>query len=84
MNTAQASLRQVILQLFERIPVEQDNTSPAFTDAFSVFQDVCLLANGDSPRFLQTTVLSMEFGLELIETVVGTFVDVFRKVSKSA
>jgi hypothetical protein len=109
--TAQASLRQIVLQLFDRIATDPpaalhpaaaaaaapapasgtpgsgprrstlpDGLGPAATDAYSLFQDICLLANGDQARFLQTEALTAELSLELIQTVLENHVDVFRKV----
>eukprot|EP00698_Gefionella_okellyi_P007295 TRINITY_DN1772_c0_g1_i1.p1 TRINITY_DN1772_c0_g1~~TRINITY_DN1772_c0_g1_i1.p1 ORF type:complete len:1448 (+),score=361.17 TRINITY_DN1772_c0_g1_i1:50-4393(+) len=75
-GTAQASLRQIVGHLFEKVKDEEAG------DAFVLFQDICLLANGDSAKYLQTSSLSMEFGLELIETVLSAHVDVLRKMPK--
>lgn len=49
-------------------------------DAFAVFQDLCLLANSEPPRFLKLDHLRKTFALELIESVLTNYHDLFRKV----
>ncbi|KAH9810864.1 hypothetical protein DFH28DRAFT_1224390 [Melampsora americana] len=43
---------------------------PSAKDAYLVFEDLCLLVNGDSPSFLKLQSLPKTFGLELIESVM--------------
>ncbi|KAL6306601.1 hypothetical protein BKA93DRAFT_729312 [Sparassis latifolia] len=52
---------------------------PSAQDAFAVFQDLCLLANAERPHFLRLEVLRKTFALELIESVLTNYHDLFRK-----
>lgn len=54
---------------------------PSARDAFSVFEDLCLLANAEKPTFLKLEFLRKTFALELIESVLTNYHDLFRKVS---
>lgn len=49
-------------------------------DAYSVFEDLCLLANSEKPHFLKLDFLHKTFALELIESVLTNYHDLFRKV----
>ncbi|KAG0696480.1 hypothetical protein DFH29DRAFT_1025466 [Suillus ampliporus] len=42
-------------------------------DAFSVFEDLCLLANSEKPNFLKLDYLHKTFALELIESVLTNY-----------
>lgn len=53
---------------------------PSAQDTFAVFQDLCLLANAERPLFLKLDVLRKTFALELIESVLTNYHDLFRKV----
>lgn len=53
---------------------------PSAKDAFSVFEDLCMLANGEKPHFLKLEFLHKTFALELIESVLTNYHEVFRKV----
>jgi hypothetical protein len=53
---------------------------PATPDAFAIFEDLCLLGNGERPQFLQLEHLHM-FSLELIESVLTNYHELLRKVS---
>jgi hypothetical protein len=53
---------------------------PSARDAFSVFEDLCLLANSEKPNFLKLEFLHKTFALELIESVLTNYHDLFRKV----
>lgn len=53
---------------------------PSAHDAFAVFEDLCLLANGEKPHFLRLEFLHKTFALELIESVLANYYEVFRKV----
>lgn len=55
---------------------------PAVKDAFSVFEDLCLLANTESPRFLKLDSLPKTFSLELIESVLTNYHELFRQASQ--
>ncbi len=54
---------------------------PSAHDAFSVFEDLCLLANGEKPHFLRLQALHKTFALELIESILANYHEVFRKVN---
>lgn len=52
---------------------------PSSRDAFSVFEDLCLLANSDRPRFLRLDQLHKTFALELIESVLTNYHTLFHR-----
>ncbi|KAF8198188.1 hypothetical protein K438DRAFT_1823993 [Mycena galopus ATCC 62051] len=52
---------------------------PSARDAFSVFEDLCLLANSEKPNFLKLEFLHKTFALELIESVLTNYHGLFRK-----
>ena len=52
---------------------------PSARDAFAVFEDLCLLANSEKPRFLQLDYLHKTFALELIESVLTNYHALFRQ-----
>ncbi|THU96822.1 hypothetical protein K435DRAFT_722517 [Dendrothele bispora CBS 962.96] len=52
---------------------------PSAKDAFSVFEDLCLLANSEKPNFLKLDYLHKTFALELIESVLTNYHIPFRK-----
>ncbi|KIJ91398.1 hypothetical protein K443DRAFT_115078 [Laccaria amethystina LaAM-08-1] len=52
---------------------------PSARDAFSVFEDLCLLANSETPHFLKLEFLHKTFALELIESVLTNYHALFRK-----
>lgn len=54
---------------------------PSARDAFAVFEDLCLLANAEKPNFLKLESLPKTFALELIESVVTNYHELFRKAS---
>ena len=53
---------------------------PAARDAFAIFEDLCLLGNGERPQFLQLEYLHKTFALELIESVLTNYHELFHKV----
>ncbi|KAI6043590.1 hypothetical protein EDC04DRAFT_668532 [Pisolithus marmoratus] len=55
---------------------------PYATDAYSVFEDLCLLANVERPHFLRLDYLHKTFALELIESVLTNYHDLFRQHSE--
>lgn len=57
------------------------NLSPSARDAFCVIEDLCLLANSEKPHFLKLEFLPKTFALELIESVLTNYHELFRKVS---
>ncbi|KAF5376426.1 hypothetical protein D9615_008633 [Tricholomella constricta] len=52
---------------------------PSTMDAFSVFEDLCLLANSEKPHFLKLESLHKTFALELIESVLTNYHAHFQK-----
>ena len=54
---------------------------PSALDAFSVFEDLCLLVNSEKPHFLKLEFLHKTFALELIESVLTNYHQLFRKVA---
>lgn len=54
---------------------------PSARDTFAVFEDLCLLANSEKPHFLKLDFLHKTFALELIESVLTNYHDLFRKVN---
>ncbi|KAF9484605.1 hypothetical protein BDN70DRAFT_825412 [Pholiota conissans] len=52
---------------------------PSAKDAYSVFEDLCLLTNGEKPNFLKLEFLHKTFALELIESVLTNYHELFRK-----
>ncbi|KAJ3718582.1 hypothetical protein DFJ43DRAFT_1159494 [Lentinula guzmanii] len=53
--------------------------NPSAKDAYSVFEDLCLLANSEKPNFLKLQFLHKTFALELIESVLTNYHALFRK-----
>ena len=53
---------------------------PSAKDTFSVFEDLCLLANSEKPRFLKLDFLHKTFALELIESVLTNYHELFSEV----
>ncbi|KAG8951066.1 hypothetical protein FRC00_007450, partial [Tulasnella sp. 408] len=56
-----------------------ESLHPSVKDAFSVFEDLCLLANSERPNFLKLQSLPKTFALELIESVLTNYHALFRK-----
>jgi hypothetical protein len=52
---------------------------PAARDAYAVFEDLCLLVNSEKPKFLNLESLHKTFALELIESVLTNYHELFRK-----
>ncbi|KAF8435407.1 hypothetical protein L210DRAFT_3453035 [Boletus edulis BED1] len=52
---------------------------PFARDAYAVFEDLCLLANSEKPHFLTLEYLHKTFALELIESVLTNYHELFRK-----
>lgn len=59
---------------------EKMELRPCAKDAYYLFQDLCLLTNGEQPEFLRLSHLSKTFGLELIESVLTNHYNLFRTV----
>jgi Guanine nucleotide exchange factor in Golgi transport N-terminal/Dimerisation and cyclophilin-binding domain of Mon2 len=56
---------------------------PAARDTFAIFEDLCLLGNGESPQFLELEYLHKTFALELIESVLTNYHELFLKARVS-
>ncbi|RKP33781.1 guanine nucleotide exchange factor in Golgi transport N-terminal-domain-containing protein, partial [Dimargaris cristalligena] len=94
-NTAAATLRQLVILVFEKVGREDEALPPTLTvsqsespdpglsssarDALAVFQDLCLLTGGLSPQFIDIVGLARTFGLELMESVLTYHSSVFRR-----
>lgn len=99
-NTAAATLRQLVIFVFDKVAKEDTlglqqtdadqeveistgekiKLHPCAKDAYYLFQDLCLLTNGDHPEYLRLNHLSKTFGLELIESVLTNHYALFREV----
>ncbi|KAG6839777.1 hypothetical protein C0991_011743, partial [Blastosporella zonata] len=55
---------------------------PSAMDAFSVFEDLCLLANSKKPHFLKLESLHKTFALGLIKSILTNYHVHFRKHAK--
>jgi hypothetical protein len=55
--------------------------SPAARDAYAIFEDLCLLVDGEKPKFLKLESLHKTLALELIESVLTNHDRLFRKAS---
>ncbi|GES88442.1 hypothetical protein RCL_jg5346.t1 [Rhizophagus clarus] len=100
-NTAAATLRQLVINIFDKVQ-EEDNINdkdgsikptstvvsvhgegvialrPCARDAYYLFQDLCLLTNGENPVYLKLHNLSRTFGLELIESILTNHYRLFK------
>ncbi|OAV93395.1 hypothetical protein PTTG_11843 [Puccinia triticina 1-1 BBBD Race 1] len=63
----------------ERTEARKVALRPSAKDAYLVFEDLCLLVNGDSPSFLKLQSLPKTFGLELIESVMTGHGNLFQQ-----
>jgi hypothetical protein len=54
---------------------------PSAHDTFSIFEDLCLLANREKPHFLRLQALHRTSALELMESVLANYHEVFRNVN---
>ncbi|KAL5513923.1 hypothetical protein ACEPAG_2684 [Sanghuangporus baumii] len=52
---------------------------PSALDAYAIVEDLCLLANSEKPHFLRLGALPKTFALELIESVLTNYHDLFRR-----
>ncbi|KAI8971243.1 hypothetical protein BDB01DRAFT_811861 [Pilobolus umbonatus] len=98
-NTAAATLRQLVIFVFDKVSkedgleLEEDEATheitittgeqiklhPCAKDAYYLFQDLCLLTNGDPPEYLRLNHLSKTFGLELIESILTNHYALFKE-----
>ncbi|CAB4394110.1 unnamed protein product [Rhizophagus irregularis] len=100
-NTAAATLRQLVINIFDKVQ-EEDSINdkdgsikptstvvsvhgegvialrPCARDAYYLFQDLCLLTNGENPVYLKLHNLSRTFGLELIESILTNHFRLFK------
>ena len=53
---------------------------PSALDAYAVFEGLCLLANSERPHFLKLEALPKTFALELMESVLTNYHNLFRHV----
>ncbi|KAJ2961960.1 hypothetical protein NQZ79_g2896 [Umbelopsis isabellina] len=56
---------------------------PCAADAYYLFQDLCLLTNGEQTQFLRLNHLSRTFGLELIESVLTNHIKLFKAIMET-
>ncbi|KAF9917169.1 hypothetical protein BX616_001738 [Lobosporangium transversale] len=103
-NTAAATLRQLVIYIFEKVGDEdlkkhesgkeaqgieapttvleqesEEQLGPCASDAYLLFQDLCLLTNSEHARFLNLSSISRTFGLELIESVLTNHFHLFKQ-----
>lgn len=107
-NTAAATIKQLVNVVFERVIIEDNiafqakikeeepkgdlsfeelkvgskippkSLRPCAGDAYLLFQDLCQLVNADQPYWLMgMTEMTRTFGLELVESVLTTFSNIF-------
>uniref|UniRef100_A0A0L8I109 Mon2/Sec7/BIG1-like HUS domain-containing protein n=1 Tax=Octopus bimaculoides TaxID=37653 RepID=A0A0L8I109_OCTBM len=101
-NTAAATIKQLVNVVFERVVIEDNQSTkevngniafedlkigsktppkslqPCAGDAYLLFQDLCQLVNADQPYWLVgMTEMTRTFGLELLESVLTTFSNIF-------
>lgn len=85
-NAAIAIIRQLIIWLFEQVS-DEDNREDACdgvvsktyaSDAFTIFQDICLLTNDERPIVLGLDSIDKSFSLELVESVLAYHSRIFR------
>jgi hypothetical protein len=75
-NTTGLQLKKINIS-----PEESIKLYPCAADAYYLFQDLCLLTNGEPTQFLRLNHLSRTFGLELIESVLTNHIKLFKAVS---
>ncbi|XP_071961451.1 protein MON2 homolog isoform X3 [Antedon mediterranea] len=70
------SIHQNSLKTNSRLPPK--SLRPCATDAYLLFQDLCQLVNAEHPTWLLgLTEMSRTFGLELLESILNSFPQVF-------
>jgi hypothetical protein len=72
-----------LLSLIKLPDGSETSLGPSACDAYAVFEDLCLLANNERPNFLKLEFLHKTFALELIESVLTNYHDLFRKVFRA-
>jgi hypothetical protein len=82
-KVAEEDHRMLLADELESITLPDMTTQalgPAARDTFAIFEDLCLLGNGERPQFLQFEYLHKTFTLELMESVLTNYHELFRKV----
>lgn len=64
---------------FTNIASAQATLKPFAKDAFLLFQDICLLTNGDAPEWLKIGAIPRPFGLELVGAVLAAHHQTFAR-----
>lgn len=77
-NTAAATIRQLVVLVFEKVAVEDEKigsalessgSRPALHDAIVLLQDLCSLFTGEPGTFLKLSSLPKQLILELLESM---------------
>ncbi|KAF5027737.1 hypothetical protein F66182_150 [Fusarium sp. NRRL 66182] len=90
-HTSAATLQQLVVSVFDKVVAEDKKTGdasatsdaeysenhPAATDAYRIFNDLCLMTENQRPEFIRVSGLPQTFGLELIESVITNHASVF-------
>ncbi|GKU03241.1 unnamed protein product [Fusarium langsethiae] len=97
-HTSAATLQQLVVSVFDKVVAEDkkagegsmnsdaeySDTHPAATDAYRIFNDLCLMTENQRPEFIRVSGLQQTFGLELIESVITNHATVFSKHPEQA
>ena len=59
------------------VPIEDGSVSvrSAASDAYRLFNDICLMTEGHSPSFLYPASMPQNFGLEILEAILANYAD---------
>ncbi|KAJ4266354.1 Endocytosis and vacuole integrity protein [Fusarium torreyae] len=90
-HTSAATLQQLVVSVFDKVAAEDKKSGdasavsdaeysenhPAATDAYRIFNDLCLMTENQRPEFIRVSGLQQTFGLELIESVITNHASVF-------
>ncbi|KAF4991614.1 hypothetical protein FGRMN_7733 [Fusarium graminum] len=90
-HTSAATLQQLVVSVFDKVvsedkkagdspavnDAEYSENHPAATDAYRIFNDLCLMTENQRPEFIRVPGLQQTFGLELIESVITNHATVF-------
>ncbi|SPJ75835.1 related to MON2 Peripheral membrane protein with a role in endocytosis and vacuole integrity [Fusarium torulosum] len=90
-HTSAATLQQLVVSVFDKVvsedkkagdapaanDAEYSESHPAATDAYRIFNDLCLMTENQRPEFIRVSGLQQTFGLELIESVITNHATVF-------
>ncbi|CAF3626916.1 unnamed protein product [Fusarium graminearum] len=97
-HTSAATLQQLVVSVFDKVVAEDKKAGegsmnsdaeysyshPAATDAYRIFNDLCLMTENQRPEFIRVSGLQQTFGLELIESVITNHATVFSKHPEQA